>query len=257
MSLRSAQRTTLAIGIPIILVVIGWTGLNLVNLLGMKTVTESLSFALSGARHVSVDTGSGSVTVTSGSVEEVEVMRTSRYGLARPQYIDGATDEGVALGGHCSPTIGFNCTVSYEITVPADVSVDLASGSGTIRVSGIHGDVVARAGSGSVLADGLPGALTLRSSSGTVRATGIDATTVTASTGSGSVLLDFTTAPRDVTARSGSGGVRIGVPPGSGPYRVDATTGSGTRTVDVRTDPSSAKTITAHIGSGDVAVGQS
>lgn len=251
--LSRSRRIALAIGLPLVVLAVVYTGLGLVGLVGRVTVQDDTSYALPGDRHLALQ-AHGTITVTAGDVAEVQVRRTSMYGITAPSTTANVTDRGVELAGDCPWWNLFNCRISYDVVLPPDVSVDLYTGSGTIRVTGVDGAVAARTGSGSIHAEALGGSVALATGSGSVTAAAIDAESVRARSGSGSVRLALTGAPAEVDAHAGSGSIVIEVPRGSGPYRIDAATGSGSRTVEVRTDPSASAVLSAHAGSGNITI---
>jgi hypothetical protein len=182
---------------------------------------------------------------------------------------DGAT---VRIAGNC-PYISFGpCNSRIMIRVPADIEVDIRSGSGDVTASGLTGRVKLETGSGDVSADGLSGPADLHTSSGDVNVRGLSGDTtlrtgsgdinagnlatadVTADTASGDVGLDFRLAPRIIDASTASGDVDVSVPEGEA-YRVEADSGSGDQNLNVKTDPASTRIIRAQTSSGDVSVG--
>jgi hypothetical protein len=112
-----------------------------------------------------------------------------------------------------------------------DVQVDrlnAATGSGSIDLIGVRSDELrVSTGSGSIEGRDVRGArLDASTGSGGVRLESLTSDEVRASTGSGSVRLDFSTVPRDLTARTGSGSVTLGLPRDPN-VDVDVRTGSG------------------------------
>jgi hypothetical protein len=72
-------------------------------------------------------------------------------------------------------------------------------------------------------------------------------------TGFGDVRLELLTVPDSVRVRSEYGELDITVPDAV-PYRVQVDAGSGEQRVSVPTDPTSARSITASSGAGDIRV---
>ncbi len=78
-------------------------------------------------------------------------------------------------------------------------------------------------------------------------------TSISASTGSGGVDLEFASAPDLVEVSTGSGSVEITVPEGT--YAVAIDTASGSETIEgVVDDPAAERTITVDTGSGGILV---
>ncbi len=165
---------------------------------------------------------------------------------------------------------GRQCSVSYDILVPAAVSVrgenrsgdveltdvadvDLTAGSGRIIVRRASGAVRVRTGSGDITATEIAGTVSAHTGSGDITGRGLGAGEVQAKTGSGDVSLDLDTAT-SVRAQTGSGSVELFVP--SDRYRVRVNTGSGAQHIGVTDDPSAALLLDLRTGSGDVTVRQ-
>lgn len=99
--------------------------------------------------------------------------------------------------------------------------------------------------------------LTLHVGQGDVHAEGLQSRSVSVGSGTGDVVLDFTTAPQRVDVGTGTGDVLVRVPAGT--YAISTDTGIG----DVRVglgivdDPNAANEITIESGTGDVIVERS
>jgi lia operon protein LiaG len=122
---------------------------------------------------------------------------------------------------------------SVEVTdVQGDVSLD--TGSGSMRVSGVSGaTVVLDTGSGSVVASDVTATnLVIDTGSGGIDLARASAETITLDTGSGTITAELLADPRNVVIDSGSGSVRLTVPPDFG-AEVEIDTGSGGIDVDL------------------------
>jgi DUF4097 and DUF4098 domain-containing protein YvlB len=232
---------------------------------------------------ITIDGGSGSVTVAPGSDGSVRVQRRVSYGARKPAEtarIDGTV---LRLDTDC----GFACSVSYTVTAPPNVrvsgrngsgAVDLrgvssvavsvgsgavrvhdASGdvsvetnSGSIAVQGVRGNVRAHAGSGAITLTEVSGTVIADTSSGAIRGRQLSGSRTDANTSSGSLTLELASA-QDVIAETSSGSVHVTVPAGTS-YRVNARTSSGRTTVTVPTSEDADHTITASSSSGSVTV---
>lgn len=163
-------------------------------------------------------------------------------------------------------------------SVDADITVtgrcgraDVATGSATVRLATVDGDLRLRYGSGESSADAVQGSVQVRAGSGSARfgevagglhcgfgSGSLDAAVVRGAlhsrAGSGSVSVGAVHGDVDVAA--GSGGFTLGVPAGVA-AKLDVTTGSGRLHSDLLVEPSPAAgaraiTIRARTGSGDV-----
>jgi len=214
------------------------------------------SLTVTGPVNLDVATGSGAIEVRSGSPGAVRINGTIKArsdmratAEAKVRYIE--TNPPIVMSGNTirighikDPAYRNNISISYEIQVPPDTELAASTGSGSIRIDGLHraidtstgsgsitianidGDVTAKTGSGGIEVHSLTGRAELQTGSGSIRADGI-AGSLRAGTGSGQISLDFRTveqgAPLDVEAQTGSGGIEV-----SGVYgSLKASTGSG------------------------------
>ncbi|GLY28016.1 DUF4097 family beta strand repeat-containing protein [Kineosporia sp. NBRC 101731] len=223
---------------------------------------------------MTVDIGSGDVRVYADpAFTSVHVEATTRSGLSQATYTRSVDDGVLNLTGTCGGswlTVG-NCSVTFQITVPDDITVtthtesgdqiitdvtkavQARAGSGDIHVDGLGGYVVASTGSGDISAVRLGGTRAqLRTGSGDVKAAFTSATTgLTARTGSGDITARFDGSPTDVVTKTGSGDVKIYVPDDGTSYDISGSTGTGDRHIEVPTG-SSERRLVADTGSGDV-----
>lgn len=190
-----------------------------------RTATETAQYGIAqhGGRvtEVSVQLSNGNITIAAGPAGQVAVTRLLRWTSARP-VIDEHWDQGELDISQDCPTGLFEqtCSVSYQITVPPGVPLNLTT------------------------------------SSGNVTTTGIRSTNVQASTGSGDIWLDFATAPTQVNAQTSSGDVTVKVPRGAS-YVVVANADNGLPDLGVPDAPGSPRSITAQSSNGDVTIGYS
>jgi len=92
------------------------------------------------------------------------------------------------------------------------------------------------------------------SGNGSVSGADVRAASFQATTGDGSVHVEWATAPKTVVATTGNGSIHLTVPKGSGPYHVEANTGLGSQHVNVPVDSTASATITVRSGDGSVTV---
>ena len=174
---------------------------------------------LDGPVVLSVDTGSGSIDVRTGSTSEamikgeVRVRKRGFLGKAAdaeevlaqvrenpPIVLD---DGRLSVGHFKDRSLAKRVSISYEIVVPANTEVIADTGSGSITIRDIAAPVNADTGSGSIKLENIGGPVRADTGSGSVHADGV-AGAFHADTGSGSVYL-MQTAPGDVTVDTGSG----------------------------------------------------
>jgi hypothetical protein len=214
---------------------------------------------VTGPVDLNVETGSGSISMRTGSSDSVQIHATIRgndgWHLSDkdldervhaieahpPIEQDGNT---IRIGRFDDHEMTRNISISYELVVPAATKsrtatgsgsqsldgvggpVEATSGSGSLQISNVGAEVTAHTGSGSIELRSIKGSARTSTGSGSVRALGI-AGGLKASTGSGSVKLEQTAAG-DVEVETGSGSIEMSGVKGS----ASATTGSGSITAE-------------------------
>ena len=209
---------------------------------------------VSGAVSLDVATGSGDITVKTGSSNQVVV-----HGTVHPSnWLFGSGDNAVHQVESKPPIeqsgnsirIGYNLpedvrrhvSIDYDITVPADTGVQAHSGSGNVQVWGVRSQVQLQTGSGDIRVHDLGRGLRAQTGSGNIRGEDI-AAPLSAQTGSGDIEATLT-GSGDVDAHTGSGNIRLrGVNGG-----VRARTGSG----EVESDGTVGGPWQLHSGSGNI-----
>ncbi len=251
---------------------------------------------VTGPVRLEVETGSGSIRVSPGAAGSVQIHGEIRLGWdakgssgkervrrieANPPIVQEGNVVRVGRSVAADEDLLRDVSISYEITVPPDTSVesrtgsgsqtignvkgpvDARSGSGSLTLGAIGDSVNARAGSGSIRVDSANGRLDVKTGSGSIEARGV-AGAITANAGSGSIDVEQTGAG-DVEIESGSGGVDVRgvkgglrVSTGSGSIRAQGEiandwrleAASGSVTVELGTDAGfelAARTHSGHI----------
>jgi hypothetical protein len=228
------------------------------------------------------------VEVTAAPVRHVRITETFTYDSqagpvsaspAGPQSAPGplsgapAVEQSVS-GGRLSladPACETSdCSVSFAVTVPPDVTATVATAGGPITVSGIaganldsgggpvsattiSGPLTVITGDGSLTLDGLAGPLSADTGGGPLSARDIASTTATVITGGGDASVAFAAAPDSVTMSTDGGQARLVVP--GGPYKLNATSdGGGPQSVGIATDPAAHRSITVITGGGPLVI---
>ena len=262
----------LVIGLPLALILIGWTALNAVAFAGQGSYPVHLDLPVTGGTAgVSVD--SGNLTVGPGAAGRLRLAGTAHYSLVRSSVTWQRTRSGVTVESRCPLPTGV-CSVDFTVAIPVSARALLSDGSGDMTLRGLTGHVSAGAGSGNVSAYGLSGTVglgdgsgdivgsalsgprvTFSNGSGNISVTGLTSTHVVASDGSGDVTLTFTKVPSYVHVSDDSGNVTLILPPGRTTlYRVRASTSSGTPVVSVPISSVSRHVITVTDGSGNITI---
>ena len=235
------------------------------------------TLTVSGPVNLDLTTGSGEVTVKTGSSNQVVIHATVR---SSNDWFGGGDAESAVRSVESNPPIvqngssirvGFNLpedakrhvSISYEITVPADTTLQVNTGSGEISAEGIRAPAKLHTGSGDIRAHDLGPQSHMETGSGSIRAESVAAPTY-ASTGSGSIQADLT-GSGDVEMHTGSGGIRVrGVNgslrarSGSGELSADGNVKgpwqlhSGSGSVRLAVSSNGGFNLDAHTGSGSI-----
>lgn len=239
------------------------------------------TLSVDGPILLNVSTGSGSITIRTGTAGRVEVaghikVGTSwlrRSGESAQELVDELEANppielagGELRVGHLKGrAYKGNVSISYEITVPADTRVKSGTGSGSTSIDGVAEILKASSGSGSLELSNVGGPAKASTGSGRIRLDDVGGA-VAANTGSGSIYL-MQTAPGDVKVSTGSGSIELHnidgalhARAGSGRVRVDGRqngtwdldTGSGSIKIDLPDD--AAFQLDAESSSGSIVV---
>lgn len=233
---------------------------------------------VSGRVDLDVQTGSGNITIREGDSSSVVIhgrvkVSESWFGgggisaeekVKRIEQNPPIEQNGnsIHIGHIADEALRNNISISYEVTVPKDTSLQARTGSGDQRVSDINGpvrvntgsgnvtisnvgsEVRANAGSGDLTISSVQGRTYTETGSGNIRALGI-AGGFDARAGSGDITFEQT-ASGSVRAETGSGNIRLHNVSGG----VEAGAGSG----DVQVEGKIASDWRIHTGSGEVEV---
>lgn len=258
---------------------LGFIGLMLA-LMAVQTAAFAASegsfqrtLSVNGTVNLEVETGSGSIRVSTGSPNEVRVtghIRASNWFSSRAEDVRKLENNppiqqsgnDIRIGHIDDPELRRNLSVSYEIAVPGNTQLHSKTGSGSLEISGIAGpleastgsgdikistigaDVRARSGSGGIQLSRVKGAVFARTGSGSIEATDV-AGGLDAETGSGQLRFEQS-APGSVRAETGSGRIELHNLHGS----LQAQAGSGS----INADGEATGQWIVRTGSGDVAL---
>ncbi len=218
------------------LIVIGGISAASALMLRTDTTTGTFTHPISG---VLINTSNGSVTLVPGRPGAVSVTQHLRWSFARPQPITTWEGQTLVLSGRCKgdPVLtGWDCAVSFRLSVPPGIAVKVATSNGAVSLTGMTGPVV------------------VATSNGAVTGTALGSSDVSARTSNGPIRLSFSGAPKTVIARTSNGSVDVGLPPGPTAYQVNTATSNGSRHVDVHTDTNSPNQIRLNTSNGNVSV---
>lgn len=211
---------------------------------------------VSGNVNLDLTTGSGEVNVKTGGTDKVvihaRVTSGDWWGGNSEAAVRSVESNPPIVQSGNSIRIGYNLpedakhhvAISYEITIPADTTLQVNTGSGEINAEGVRAAAKLHTGSGDIRVRDLGPQSRLETGSGSIRVESA-AAPLYASTGSGSIQADLT-GSGDVEVHTGSGGVEVrGINGG-----LHARTGSG----HIRADGSVKGPWQLHAGSGSVRI---
>ncbi|MBP2472486.1 hypothetical protein JOF53_001358 [Crossiella equi] len=199
---------------------------------------------------LTLDLDSGDITLRASGDDKVRITRRLHWTTTKPGYTEEWSGDAlrVTAKDRC------NCSVDYEISLPAGTPVEARTDSGEVTVTDLTGDLRLSTDSGDITATNPRSALWAHSDSGRITATGAQSAKAELSADSGDIRADFTQAPTSLITRADSGTITVTVPRDPASYQVEATASSGEVRVDVTREPGSPRTIKATSDSGDVTV---
>ena len=257
---------------------------------------------VSGRVDLDVTSGSGNIYVHQGDSGSVIVKGHIRVNEGLMSWFSGSAlsaDEkvkrieqnppieqngnSVRIGRIQDEALRNNISISYDVTVPKDTSVQSHTGSGDERITDVSGPVRANSGSGNVIVSNIGAEVRVEAGSGDLEISNVQGRAYT-QTGSGNIKatgiaggFDARAGSGDITfeqngsgsvrAETGSGNIRLrnvsgGVEAGAGSGDIEVNgkmasdwrihTGSGT--VDVKLPSDARFNINAHSNSGEVEV---
>jgi hypothetical protein len=236
-SARRSRSPWRVLAVVLVAVLAVGVGLTLLGRAFRQTRVENAVYRQQ-VNHLVVDTGTGSIEVRRGDTgSPVTVQRKLEWSFGSASSQETVSGDVLTVQGRCENTLGFGtCAVSYVVTVPAATALNVSSSTGSVQARDLSGDVRARTNTGSV------------------ELTGLRASTVTAETSTGSVLVRFATPPSSVSARASTGSVEVVLPGDGTTYDVRASTSTGHQSVSVPLDSSSPRHVTASTSTGSVEV---
>jgi hypothetical protein len=180
-----------------------------------------------------VTTHVGNVTINGSAGSGVSIVQQVGYSGSQPTLTHSVSGQTLTVGYSCS--FQLVCGVAYVITVPRTVNVQISTGTGAVRLSGLGGHV-------SVQVD-----------AGFIDASGMSSAVASFSTGAGGIDAAFTAAPAALSATTKAGAVTLHVP-STATYQVSAHTYLGKTTISVPQATSASRTITATSDIGSVSI---
>ena len=202
---------------------------------GGSTTTDQQSYEITEPIDALVVDARAAAVIVEGGDGPLTVDETYHFADDKPSTshrVDGSTLHLTESGCRNDEV---RCDVEFRVHLPVAARTEITSQAGTVRLTGLTGDVAVSTRAGSVDARGL----------------GSDEVSVESQ--AGSATLEFTQAPSTVHASTEVGAVEVRVP-GDTSYAVDVQTTVGRSEVSVRRDPSSAHRIQVRTSVGAVKV---
>jgi Putative adhesin len=205
----------LAIGVPVALALIGWTGFSLVSAVAKASYPFSYPVPVRDGQ-VTMNVNLVNITVRQSSASTAQLAGVVRYGLFRPGITENLTSGGTVFGVNCDRVPG-NCDANATLDVPAKTAVTLSSGGGDIGVSGFASNMALSADGGNVTAGNLAGDLRLDTGGGDLTGSGLTGTiqistdggNVTASNLAGTGTMRLDTGGGDLTGNAFTGNLLV------------------------------------------------
>ncbi len=232
---------------------IGWGAFTVVGLIAREKTSAPVSVDGS-VRHVIVDLDAGGMTLHGGVTTSVTGTRTVVRTFRGPTFSETLTGDTLTVKSRCPSFVNTFCSVSYDLNVPANVTVEAKSSGGSLTASDVAGDLTLSSSAGSVSVTGATGRLKLSSSAGGVKVSESRSTEINARSSAGSVKVSLLAPPTNVDLSSSAGSTTLELPRTSDSYDVDASTSAGSSTVTVDTSTSSARKIRVRSSAGNVRV---
>jgi DUF4097 and DUF4098 domain-containing protein YvlB len=183
---------------------------------------ESKSFNVSGTPRVQINTFDGSINIqpTNESTVRFTAVKRARdeQAMRGIRLRAEQTGDGVLIIAEFDKTAArkgmydTGAAVALDVWVPRSANVNVRSGDGRLRLSGIEGEIDLHTGDGSVDVTESKGHLKVETGDGRVRVAGFNGD-ATVQTGDGRITLEgrFT----KLSARTGDGAISLALPEGS------------------------------------------
>ncbi|MBI3264688.1 MAG: DUF4097 family beta strand repeat protein [Acidobacteria bacterium] len=201
--------------------------------------TFQKTLTVTGAVDLTVQAGSGSITIQPGAGGEIKVTGHIRAreswrsrGVTAEEKVKRLeqrppveqTGNTITVGEITDADLRDNVSITYEIVAPSSTRIRSRAGSGSMQIGDFAGPVEATDGSGSIKIGKIAERVSATTGSGSIRIDGSGPLHV--ETGSGSIHV--AAANGSIEATAGSGSIDLGQ---TGPGLVDVSTGSGGITI--------------------------
>lgn len=235
----------LAVGVPVALALIGWTGFGLIASVARGSYPFSYTFPVHDGQ-VALNISAGDITLRQApGSDTARLTGVVQYGLARPDISTVTTPTSADVSLNCSANIAGNCAMSSHLDVPARTGLTLWSNGGDIAAAGLSSGMTLWAAGGNVTATNLVGELRLDTGGGDLVGAGLTGT------------LQLTTDGGNINGSNWTGSGTMRVDTGGGDLSVNGLNGTlqlSTEGGNVAVGGMASGVVTVNSGGGDVAL---
>ncbi|WP_344432256.1 DUF4097 family beta strand repeat-containing protein [Amycolatopsis minnesotensis] len=214
---------------------------------------DEQTFDYSGS-HLSIDATNFKVHLVRGDGPGIHAKRHLTGMAAEAGNASWSVDgDALRLDAKCE---GFapGCGASFEIAVPAKVSVSVRAEAGEVTASDLPNELDIDNTNGKVRLDNTSGKLRIRGTAGELSANGLRSPDVETTSENGPIRLFFAAAPNRVVARSAHAAVTVGLPGDVG-YQIAATSDTDAAESKLPNDAGSPRRVEAsNVNGGKVLV---
>jgi hypothetical protein len=250
-----ARSTWTLVGLLLVAAIVPALAFSMIGSTAYKQLSSHQRVFVTPISAVTVEVGSGDVTVERGTGTDATVVTSGVHGLTYPTDEERLVGHTLVVRSSCGRRI-FNdrCNRNYVLRLPSEAVVTASSGEGDVKVTDMGKAVLVHSDQGDVTIAGGSGTVQATSGQGTVTVSGSYASSVFVQSGQGDATVDLLSSPDRVSAVSGQGDVTVELPRGPNSYQVKASSGEGSVSDSVVNNPASDRVINASSGQGDVTV---
>lgn len=225
------------------------------TLAGCDLQTETFNYKPTGPLGpvkivTNLDIGNVEVRPTAAS-GAVSILAEAQWAAKKPSVKFSQTGTTVYVTADCAEE-DIACRVDLTMTVPPQLSLDIRAEESNIAVIGLDGAAALNTAVGDIELGDMSGKLTLTAGDGRIVGDNLTSRDVTSTSDGGETSLAFVSGADSVNVTSGTGDVKLTVPPTS--YRIDAGSAAGEVDIDALASDSAAKQIKVRSDKGDISI---
>ncbi|MGB6453447.1 MAG: hypothetical protein WBH47_03065 [Streptosporangiaceae bacterium] len=193
----------------------------------------------------------GDVQVSGDTGGAVSVTQHLVFDGSKPSTTHRVEAGTLSLTSHCEA--GEVCSVSYDITVPRATAVQVTDDVGTVRLSGLAGQVAVLVDAGRVDLSALSGPVEATTRAGSITGRQLSSPRASLRVPAGEIDVAFSAPPTTVIAATDIGPITLRIP-NSVPYHVAAKAAAGHVTVTVIQSTAASRMVTATTKLGSITI---